>query len=124
MSTNVSARKSLIYEVKWSICEAIYIGNTQKQFKIRMDGHFSDLLRLIKNWQKYDLFAAHFKHNFKSTTSRTYLCKCMEFKVVKHLNLIGAMKTFKKPNCNLCTEERLTTPKKPRDECARLMKNN
>ena len=31
------------------MCEAIYIGSTQQIFKKRMDGHFSDFLRLPKN---------------------------------------------------------------------------
>ena len=38
----------------------------------------------------------------------------MTFKVVKQLNPIGAMKTFTKPNCNLCMEERLKILKKLR----------
>ena len=42
------------------MCEAIYIGNTQQTFKKIMDGHFSDILRLLKNVQKSYLFAAHF----------------------------------------------------------------
>ena len=42
---------------------------------------------------------------FKSTTSRTYLCKCMFFKVVNKLNPIGSMKSFKKPNCKLRMKE-------------------
>ena len=55
------------------MCVAIYVGNTQQTFKKRMDGHFSDLLRLLKNRQKSDSFAAHFKQHFNTTTSRTYL---------------------------------------------------
>ena len=77
-----------------------------------MNGHFSDLLRLLKNGQKSDSFAAHFEQHFNTTTSRTDLRKYMTFKVVKQLNTIGAMKTFAKPNCNLCMEERLTILKK------------
>ena len=56
---------------------SIYIGNTQQTFKKRMDGHFSDLLRLLKNGQKSDLFAAHFEQHFNITTSRTDLRKYM-----------------------------------------------
>ena len=70
-----------------------------------MDCHFSYMLRLIKNGQKYGSFAAHFEQHFNSTMSRTYLRKYMTFKVVKQLNLIGAIKTFTKTNCNLCMEE-------------------
>ena len=36
----------------------------------------------------------------------------MTFKVVKHLNQIGAMKIFTKPSCNLFMEERLAILKK------------
>ena len=42
----------IIYEVKCSMCDAIYIGKTQQTFKKIMDGHFSNLLRLLKNGQK------------------------------------------------------------------------
>ena len=73
-----------------------------------MDGHFSDILCLLKNGQRLDSFTAHFEQHFNYTTSRTDIRKYMTFKVVKQLNLIGAMKTFMKPNCNLCMEERLT----------------
>ena len=45
----------------------------------------------------------------------------MTFKVVKQLNLIGAMKTFTKPNCNICMEERLKVLKKIRDKCVTIM---
>ena len=51
--------------------DAIDIGNTQQTFKKRMDGHFSDLLCLLKNGQKSDSFAAHFKQHFNTTTSCT-----------------------------------------------------
>ena len=94
------------------MCDAIYIGRTQQNFKERMDGHFSDFLCLLKNRQKSDSFAAHFEQHFNTTTSRTYLLKYMTIKVVKQLNPIGKMKTFTKPNCNLSTEERLTILKK------------
>ena len=91
------------------MCDAIYIGNTQKTFKKIMESNFSDLLRLLKNRQKSDSFAAHFEQHFNTTASRTDLRKYMKFKVVKQLNSIFAMKIFTKPNCNLCMEERLTT---------------
>ena len=77
------------------MCEAIYIGNTHKTFKKKMDGHFSDILRLIKNAQKSDSFDAHFKQNFNDTTSRIDPCKYMEFKEVKKLNPIDAIKKLR-----------------------------
>ena len=89
-----------------------------------MDGHFSNILRLLKNRQKSDLFAAHCEQHFESTTSRTDIRKYMTFKVVNQLNPIGAMKTFMKPNCNLCMEERLTILKKLREKRVTTMNNN
>ena len=89
-----------------------------------MDGHFSDLQRLLKNGQKSDSFAAHFVQHFNSTTARTELRKCMTFKVLKQLNPIGAMKTFTKPNCNLCIQERLTILKIIRDKRVTVMNKN
>ena len=105
------------------MCDAIYIGNTQKTQKI-MYGHFSDLLRLLKKGQKPDSFAAHSKHHFDYNTSRTDLHKYMAFKIVKQINPIGAMKTFTKPNCNLCMEECLTIPKKLYEKRVTVMNNN
>ena len=89
-----------------------------------MDGHFSDLQRLLKDGQKPDSFAAHFVQQFNSTTSRTELCKFMTFKVLKQLNPIGAMKSFTKPNCNLCMQEHLTILKILRDKRVTVMNKN
>ena len=52
------------------MCGAIYIGNTQQTLNKIMGVRLSDLLYLIKNVQKSDLFAAYFKQYFKSATSR------------------------------------------------------
>ena len=71
-----------------------------------LDGHFYNLLRLLKNGHKLDSFSAHFEQHFNFATSHTDLRKYMTFKVVKQINRIGAMKTVTKPNCNLCMEER------------------
>ena len=116
--------KCIIYHVECSMCDAIYIGNTQQTFKKRMDVHVSDLLRLLNNRQKSDSFSAHFEQHFNTTTPRTDLRNYMTFKVVKQLNSIVAMKTFTKPNCNLCMEERLTILKKLRDKRVTIMNKN
>ena len=42
------------------MCESIQIGNTQRTSKKIMDGHFSDILLLLKNGKK-DSFSAHFE---------------------------------------------------------------
>ena len=56
--------------------------------------------------------------------SRTELHKWMELKVLNHLNLIGAMKSFTKSNRNLHMEEHLTVLKNLRDKCVILMNKN
>ena len=89
-----------------------------------MDEHFSDLFRLLKNGEKSDSFAAHFEQHFNTTTSRTDLRKDMTFKVIKQQNLIGAMETFTKPNCNICMQESLTILKKIRDKGITVMNND
>ena len=48
----------------------------------------------------------------------------MTFKVVKQLSPIGAMKTFTKPNCNICMEERLTILIKLHDKRVTIMNKN
>ena len=48
----------------------------------------------------------------------------MTFKVVKQLNLNGAMKTFTKPDYNLCMEEHLTILKKLREKPVTVMNKN
>ena len=106
------------------MCDTIYIGNTQQTFKKIIDGRFSDLQRLIKNRQKSYSFAAHFVQHYNTTTSRIDLRKYMTFKVIKQLNPIGAMKTFTKPNFNLCIQERLTILKMLRDKCVTEMNKN
>ena len=89
-----------------------------------MDGHFSDLQRLLKSGQKSDSFAANFVQHFNYTTSRTDLRKFMTFKVIKQINPIGVMKTFTKPNCNLCMQERLTILKMMCDKRVTVMNKN
>ena len=106
------------------MCDAIYIGNTQQTFKKITDGHFSNLQRLLKNGQKSDSFAAHFIQNFNNTTSCTELRKCMKFKVIKQLNSIGSIKTFTKPNCNLCMQDSLMILKILRDKRVTVTNKN
>ena len=95
-----------ILQVKCSICDAIYIGKTHHPCKKSMYIHFYDILCLVENVQKSDSFAFHVELNISTTTSCTDIRKDMTLKVVNKLNLIGTMKTFMKPNCNLCMQER------------------
>ena len=59
------------------------MGNTHQKLNKRMYGHFSDILRLLKNRQKSDSFTAHFEQHFNFNTSHKDLRKYMMFKVVK-----------------------------------------
>ena len=45
-----------------------------------MDGHLSDILRLLKNGQKSDSFSDHFEQYFNFTKYPTYLYKYMKVK--------------------------------------------
>ena len=116
--------KCLIYKVKCSMCDAIYIGKTHKTLKKRIDGLLSSLLYLLKKWWKSGSFTAHFEQLFNDTTSRTDIRKYMMFKVVKQPHTIRAMKTFTKPNCNICMEERLSILKNLRDKHVTFMNKN
>ena len=99
-------------------------GNNQQTLKQIMDGNLSDIIRLLSNRQKSDSFAAHSEQHFNTTMYRTYLRKYMMFKLVKQLNLIGAMNTLAKPNCNLCMQERLETLKTLCDKRVTVMNTN
>ena len=91
--------------MKCSMCDDIYTCNTHHKFKKVMDGHLSNLLRILKNEQKLDSFAAHFEQHFKSTKSLTELHKFMAPKSLNQLNLIGAMENFTKANSNILMED-------------------
>ena len=110
-----------MYEVKCSICEDVYIGNTQLTLKKMIDSHFFDRLRLLKNGQKSDSLAAHLEQHFNSTKSRIDIRKCITYKIVKQINPIVTMKTFTKPKCNVCMKERLMILKQLRDKRVTFM---
>ena len=105
------------------MCDNIYIGKTQQKLR-KNYGHFSNLVCLLKNGQKTDSFPAHFEQNFNATSSRTDLRKYMTFKVVKHLNMIDAMKKITKPYRPLCMDERLMILKKLRTKHDKVMNKN
>ena len=123
MSTKVNADEDVLSIKYNAVCVKLII-YTQQTFKKIVDGHLSNLQRLLKNGQKSDSFAAHFIQHFNNTTSCTDLRKCMTFKLVKQLNPIGSMKTFMKPNCYLCMRERLMILKILRDKLVTVMNKN
>ena len=80
------------------MCEAIYISNTQQPQNNIIDGHFYDLLHILKNRKKPVSFPAYFEQQFNATKSHTDQRNHMTFKVVKQLKPIVAMQNFMKPN--------------------------
>ena len=46
--------KYLIYEVKFTLCDTIYIGNTKRNIKKIMDSNLSDAQQFLKTGQKLD----------------------------------------------------------------------
>ena len=62
-----------------------------------MDGHLSDILRLLKNGQKSDSFSDHFEQYFNFTKYPTYLYKYIKFKVLKQQNPNDLMKNLQHP---------------------------
>ena len=89
-------------QIKCSLRDAIYIGNTHHKNTKITNSHSSNVQHLLKNGQKSDSFTAHFEQHFKLTKSRTYLRECMMFKVVNHISPIVAIKPFLKTNYNIC----------------------
>ena len=116
--------KCIIYVVKYSVCDATYIDKLQQTFKNEQTVISPISSVLSRNGQKLDSFAAHFEQHFHASLQPADLRKFRTFKVVKQLNLIRAMKTFTKPNCNICMEERLTFLKKIRDKHVTIMNKN
>ena len=73
------------------------VGNTQKTHRNIMNGYLYDLRHYLKNRQKSYSFAAHFEKHFNDSISCTDLRKHIKFRVVKHLNSIGAIKRLRNP---------------------------
>ena len=109
---------------KWSLCDAVYIVNTQQTNTKITDSYFSYVQRLLKNGQKSDSFTAHFEQHFKPTTSHKDWHECMTLKLVNQINPIGVIKSFVKTNYNLCLEERLMILKNLCDKRVTLMNKN
>ena len=108
--------KCLINEVKCSIYETVYIGNTEKTIKKILEDHFSIVQNIIRNGRKPDLLASHYGQRLKYTMSCTDICKCMKFKVVNQINPIVAIKSFMKPHWIIFMDEHLNILKKLRDK--------
>ena len=86
------------------VYEEIYIGNTQQTLKKRMSGHYSDVLRLVRDNKNSDLFAKHFAStldNDPKPSSKT-LQNNMNFSIIWQGNPISLQKSFGTKKCPLC----------------------
>ena len=84
-----------------------FIQSINNKHSEKRDINFYYVQHILKNRQKPDLISAHYKQHFKYIMSCTELRNFTTLKLFRQINKIGSMKSFVKPNCNLCMEERL-----------------
>lgn len=108
----------VVYKVVCKNTGKIYIGNTQRFFKKRMQDHFGDTKRLHLKGEKSDTYAKHFAKQFPPTETPTpdqqragIYCS-----IIWKGNPISAVKTFATRNCTLCARERLEILKQSRKD--------
>ena len=101
----------IVYEVICGITGKSYIGQTQQNFKKRMQGHFNDVQKLHNKKIKSDSYAKHFAYQLQNFKGKKLTPKFqrqhISSEVVWQGNPISAVKTFKTPHCALCNRERL-----------------
>ena len=101
----------VVYEAKCTICDMVYIGNTQNSLKTRMSQHFQDVRKLVRLDQSSDSFADHFAQHFEPGRDDVTAGKVREIcqsRVLWQGNAISCMKSFGTRECKLCMKERLT----------------
>ena len=99
--------KCIVYESKCKICDYSYIGNTQQNFKARMNQHFCDVQNFITKNKKSDSFAKHFAKHFNEKPTNQQMREIISFKVLWNGNPLSLNKRFGKSDCSLCMAERL-----------------
>jgi hypothetical protein len=99
--------KCIIYQANCKICNSNYIGNTQRNFKARMDGHYNDIRNLINKDKKSDSFANHFAKHFSTAPKPQEIREILNMKILWQGNPISLMKSFGSSSCKLCMKERL-----------------
>ena len=107
---NNNCRRSIVvYKIECNMTNKVYIGNTQQNFKTRMQQHFNDVRKLHKHGEKSDSYAKHFAKqfiNFNEINNRIQR-NSIHCSVIWQGNPISAVKTFGTANCMLCAKERL-----------------
>ena len=72
-----------------------------------MEQHFQDIAQKVQHDKNSDDFGAHFATYFDQKPTPQQCRETMKFEVLAKVNLIGSMKTWGKPSCTLCMNERL-----------------
>ena len=100
----------ITYQATCNQCGMMYIGNTQRQFKDRMNQHFADVVNLVNRDQASDSFAAHFAGHidpsFKSEATNGLARAMVNLKIPWQGDPISCSKSFQTPECSLCMKER------------------
>jgi len=104
--------KLVVYEITCKDTGKIYIGQTQQNFKNRMEGHHGDVNILhdpTRDSKRTDSYAKHFAHqlqNWKTVPPKVQR-EHYSSKILWQGNPISAVKTFGTQHCILCNRERL-----------------
>ena len=96
----ICRNRVIVYEVKCTITGKSHIGQTQQNFKNRMQGHFNDVQKLHCKKIKSDSYAKHFAYqlqNFKKLSPK-FQRKHISSEVVWQGNPISTEKLSKPRN--------------------------
>ena len=101
----------VIYQVKCKCCKKVYIGNTQKFLKTRIQQHIYDVVCLYNDNTKSDSFASHFNEHLKRQNLPTIKSKdvrpLLDVSIIKKTDPIIVSKKFGRDECQLCMNERI-----------------
>ena len=102
----------IVYKIKCRDCNMEYVGSTQRSYKTRMSGHFSDVRRWFRDGQQTDSFAKHFAQHFDSKPTPAEIRAKCDFSVLQQVNPFSFMKRVRTYNCILCLGEKSWIAKK------------
>ncbi len=104
--------KIVVYEITCKDTGKVYIGQTQQNFKSRMEGHHGDVNIVHdpnRTAKRSDSYAKHFAHQLQNwkTVPPKIQREHYSSKILWQGNPISAVKTFGTQHCILCNRERL-----------------
>ena len=116
-------KRVIVYETKCNITGKVYIGNTSRHFKRRMQEHFDQVKRLREKGIRSDSYAKHFAFQFRYLPTITPATQRSSItnRILWHGNPLSAVKSFGTWNCSLCNRERLEILKVSRKSPERLI---